>query len=144
MREVIPVIEVKPFNSRRVGVVTTGSEVYYGRIKDGFGPVIEEKFTSLGCQITRQILVSDDRAMTVNAIRTLIEEGAEMVMVTGGMSVDPDDQTPASIREAGGTVIAYGAPVFPGAMFMLAAIGDVPWRGCRDASCITGPAFSTW
>jgi molybdenum cofactor synthesis domain-containing protein len=127
--QVSSLIEIKPFNTRRVGVVTTGSEVYHGRIKDGFGPVIEDKFNSLGCQITRQILVSDDRAMTVDAIRTLIDEGAEMVMVTGGMSVDPDDQTPASIREAGGDVIHYGAPVFPGAMFMLATIGDVPVAG---------------
>jgi len=126
---VFPLIAVKPFKTRRVGVVITGNEVYHGRIKDGFGPVIEKKFKSLGCTITRQILVSDDRAMTVDAIRTLIDEGAEMVMVTGGMSVDPDDQTPASIQEAGGEVIAYGAPVFPGAMFMLATIGDVPVAG---------------
>ena len=124
-----PLIQVKPFTTCRVGMVTTGSEVYHGRIEDGFGPVVEKKFKELGSRVMRQILVSDDQRMTVDAIRELIDEGAEMIMVTGGMSVDPDDQTPASIRAAGGQVITYGAPVFPGAMFMLATIGDVPVAG---------------
>jgi molybdenum cofactor synthesis domain-containing protein len=124
-----PVVQVKPFQSYRIGIVTTGNEVYHGRIKDAFGPVVEEKLKALGSQVMRQILVSDDQEMTISAIRELIDEGAEMVMVTGGMSVDPDDQTPASIRAAGGEVITYGAPVFPGAMFMLATIGDVPVVG---------------
>jgi molybdenum cofactor synthesis domain-containing protein len=124
-----PLIQVKAFKACRVGVVTTGSEVYHGRIKDGFGPVVEKKFKALGSQVMRQILVSDDRQMTARAIHELIEGGAEMVMVTGGMSVDPDDQTPASIRAAGGKVITYGAPIFPGAMFMLATIGDIPVAG---------------
>ena len=124
-----PLIQVKPFKSCRIGVVTTGSEVYHGRIKDAFGPVIEKKFKALGSQVIRQILVSDNQQVTVSAINELIAEGAEMVMVTGGMSVDPDDQTPASIRAAGGQVITYGAPIFPGAMFMLATIGDIPVAG---------------
>jgi molybdenum cofactor synthesis domain-containing protein len=123
--EVYPLIQVKPFKSCRIGVVTTGSEVFHGRIEDAFGPVVEKKFKALGSRVVRQILVSDDQQATVNAIHELIAEGAEMVMVTGGMSVDPDDQTPASIRAAGGQVITYGAPIFPGAMFMLATIGDV-------------------
>ena len=126
---VFPLIQVKAFKSCRVGVVTTGSEVYHGRIKDGFGPVVEKKFKALGSRVMRQILVSDDPQMTVRAIHELIADGAEMVMVTGGMSVDPDDQTPASIRAAGGRVITYGAPIFPGAMFMLAFIGDIPVAG---------------
>ena len=126
---VFPLIQVKAFKPSRVGVVTTGSEVYHGRIKDGFGPVVEKKFEALGSRVIRQILVSDDRQMTVGAIHELIEDGAEMIMVTGGMSVDPDDQTPASIRAAGGRVITYGAPIFPGAMFMLATIGDIPVAG---------------
>ena len=117
------------FTFFRVGLVTTGSEVYHGRIEDAFGPVIQEKIKALGSQVIRQILVSDDQEMTVAAIHALIAEGAEMVMVTGGMSVDPDDQTPASIRAAGGDVITYGAPVFPGAMFMLATIDGIPVAG---------------
>jgi hypothetical protein len=128
-RSCFPLIQVKPFKTRRVGVVITGSEVYHSRIEDGFGPVIQKKFAALGSRVTRQILVSDDRQMTVDAIKALIEEGVDMIMVTGGMSVDPDDQTPASIRGAGGNVVVYGAPIFPGAMFMLATIGDVVVAG---------------
>ncbi len=124
-----PLIQVKPFARRKVGMVTTGSEVFHGRIKDGFGPVVRRKFERLGSTVVRQILVSDDISMTVAAIRELLDQGAEMIVVTGGMSVDPDDQTPASIRAAGGEAVSYGAPVLPGAMFMLAFIGRVPVLG---------------
>jgi len=124
-REKFPVISILSFRPLKVGVITTGSEVYSGRIKDKFGPVLREKFGELGCSIIRQVFVSDEIAMTVDAIKGLIEDGAELIALTGGMSVDPDDQTPASIREAGGDVVLYGAPVFPGAMFMLAHIGPV-------------------
>jgi molybdenum cofactor synthesis domain-containing protein len=128
-RECYPLIEIKAFQSLKVGMVTTGSEVYSGRIKDAFGPVVERKFDELGSAVFRQELVSDDMTMTVASIQKLIDEGAEMVVVTGGMSVDPDDQTPAAIKAAGGNVIIYGAPVFPGAMFMLAYIGNIPVVG---------------
>jgi len=124
-----PVIEIKPFRNHKIGIVTTGSEVYSGRIKDGFGPIVQKKFEELGSHVIRKILVSDEEEMTVKAIRDLINDGAEMIAVTGGMSVDPDDQTPSSIRAAGGDVITYGAPVLPGAMFMLAYIGDIPVLG---------------
>ncbi|MFZ1986335.1 MAG: molybdopterin-binding protein [Desulfatitalea sp.] len=128
-REAFPLIQIKPFQALRVGMVTTGSEVYHGRIQDQFGPVVKKKFAHLGSSISRQILVSDEVAMTAEAIQTLIAEGAQMVVVTGGMSVDPDDRTPAGIRAAGGEVVTYGAPIFPGAMFMLAYIGDIPVLG---------------
>lgn len=128
-REHYPVISVKPFRSLKVGLVTTGNEVFHGRIEDKFGPVVREKFEKLGSTVLRQILVSDDVPMTVQAIHDLIDEGAEMVVATGGMSVDPDDRTPASIRAAGGKVVSYGSPTFPGAMFMLAYIGAVPVIG---------------
>jgi hypothetical protein len=124
-----PVLEIKPFRSLKVGIVTTGSEVYHGRIQDQFGPVLRAKFAELGSSVIRQILVSDIVPMTVKAIHALLQEGAEMVAVTGGMSVDPDDQTPASIRAAGAQVVTYGAPTFPGAMFMLAYHGEVPILG---------------
>lgn len=128
-RRFFPLIEIKPFRTLRVGMVTTGSEVYSGRIQDAFGPVVEKKFSDLGSAVFRQELVSDDMDMTVSAIRNLIGQGAEMIVVTGGMSVDPDDRTPAAIRAAGGNVVIYGAPAFPGAMFMLAYIGDIPVAG---------------
>jgi len=129
LRDNPPLIQVRPLKACRVGVITTGSEVYSGRIKDKFGPVIRKKFKSYGSTVIDQRLVSDQQDMTVKAIHDLLAEGADFIVLTGGMSVDPDDLTPASIRAAGATVTTYGAPTFPGAMFMLAHIGDVPVVG---------------
>lgn len=124
-----PIVTVLPFRHLHVGVVTTGSEVYHGRIEDRFGPVIRRKFSELGCTVIDQLFVPDDVNMTVAAIKDLIKRGASMIAVTGGMSVDPDDRTPSAIRAAGGQVVTYGAPTFPGAMFMLAYLGNVPVVG---------------
>ena len=115
-----PVIQVRPLRSMTIGLVTTGSEVFHGRIEDEFGPVLKAKFTDLACPILGQKLVSDDAGMTTKAILDFIDTGAELIAVTGGMSVDPDDRTPAAIRDTGARVVTYGAPVFPGAMFMVA------------------------
>ena len=124
-----PIIEVKPLRPARVGVVTTGSEVFNGRIKDGFGPLLRAKFDDLGSEVVDQTFVSDQVDMTVEAILRLVREGADFIAVTGGMSVDPDDQTPAAIRKTGARVVSYGAPTYPGAMFMLAYLGDTPILG---------------
>ncbi len=128
-RQFFPVIEVKPFTPYRVGLIITGSEVFEGRIQDAFGPVVEKKFLDLGSRIMGFEKVSDDVETTVQAINDFIKRGADMIAITGGMSVDPDDQTPASIRAAGGHVITYGAPVLPGAMFMLSYIDELPIIG---------------
>lgn len=120
-----PIIEVIPFNTFRVGMITTGNEVYSGRIKDQFGPIVKKKFEVLRSEVVRQIYVPDDISAIVQAIQSLEEEGVDMIAITGGMSVDPDDLTPSGIRAAGGVVATYGAPVLPGAMFMLAHIGDI-------------------
>jgi len=124
-----PVIQVKPFVPCQVGLIITGSEVFEGRIQDAFGPVVENKFKELGSRIMGFEKVSDDVASTVRAINDFIKRGAALIAITGGMSVDPDDQTPASIRAAGGRVVTYGAPVLPGAMFMLAYMDDIPIIG---------------
>lgn len=124
-----PVIEVKPLIAAKVGVVTTGSEVYSGRIKDGFGPVLRKKFDHLGSTVVDQVFVSDEVEMTVAAIRKFKAQGVDLVAVTGGMSVDPDDQTPSAIRSTGAEVISYGAPTYPGAMFMLAYLDGTPVVG---------------
>jgi molybdopterin biosynthesis enzyme len=124
-----PIVSIKPFQAFSVGMVTTGSEVFQGRIKDQFGPVVEKKFKALGSRIVRQIYVADEVEKTVEAVRSLIDDGVQMVVLTGGMSVDPDDRTPAGIRGTGARVVTYGAPLFPGAMFMLAYIGDIPVLG---------------
>ena len=123
------VVGIRPFQHHNVGLVTTGSEVYHGRIMDKFGPVIRKKFSTLGSSVMDQRLTSDDPSMTRDAILAFIAEGAEMVVVTGGMSVDPDDQTPTAIRATGADVITYGSPTFPGVMFMLAIRDGVPILG---------------
>ena len=127
--EFFPIIDVRPLARLSVGLVITGSEVFNGRIRDGFGPVVQEKFKGLGSEIMEKILVSDDMDMTVKAIQGFLDRGAGMIAVTGGMSVDPDDLTPAAIRAAGGDIVSYGAPVLPGAMFMLAYIRGIPVIG---------------
>ena len=119
-----PVVEVLPLQKFKVGIVTTGSEVYTGRIKDAFGPVLRDKFARLECTVMDQVFTSDEVEMTSSAISGFIRQGADMVVVTGGMSVDPDDKTPASIRAAGAQVVSYGAPVYPGAMFLLGYYED--------------------
>lgn len=128
-RENAPLVQVLPLTPFETGIITTGSEVYHGRIKDQFGPVVRRKLEELGCPVLGQILVSDQVENIVKAIGDYLNKGARMITITGGMSVDPDDVTPAGIRAAGGRVVTYGAPVLPGAMFMLAYLGDVPVLG---------------
>ena len=124
-----PVIKIVPLREMKVGVVTTGSEVYNGIIEDKFGPVLVRKFDELGSKVEKQVFADDDDEMIAGCIRQLIDEGMDIIGVTGGMSVDPDDMTPSGIRKAGGEVVSYGAPVLPGAMFMLSYVGDVPVVG---------------
>ncbi|NLT19729.1 MAG: molybdopterin-binding protein [Syntrophomonadaceae bacterium] len=123
------VIEVKPFNPYKVGIVTTGNEVFSGYIEDKFGPVLEEKIKKYNCSLQKQIIVPDDPQQITHSILELINQGAEMVLITGGMSVDPDDLTPAAVRATGAEIITYGAPVLPGAMLMVAYMGDLPILG---------------
>ncbi|MDX9873025.1 MAG: molybdopterin-binding protein [Clostridia bacterium] len=125
----VPVIEVKPLLSKRVGIVTTGSEVYKGRIKDAFGPTLQQKLNHYGCEVIRQTIVPDDPEMIKEAIREMRSFGAELILTTGGMSVDPDDLTPSSIRDLGAKIVAHGSPVLPGSQFMMAYWDDIPVMG---------------
>ncbi|HEY5560834.1 MAG TPA: molybdopterin-binding protein [Clostridiaceae bacterium] len=124
-----PIVWVLPLKSMKVGIITTGSEVYDGRIVDKFGPIIEEKVKGIGSEVIKQIFVTDSVDMIADAVRELLIDGAEMILVTGGMSVDPDDVTPKGIKEAGAKIISYGAPVLPGSMFLMSYIGDIPVMG---------------
>lgn len=90
---------------------------------------MKEKFSALGSSVVKQVFADDNDEMIANSIKQLIDEGVDMVAVTGGMSVDPDDRTPSGIRKAGGEIVTYGAPVLPGSMFLLAYISDVPVVG---------------
>lgn len=124
-----PIACVKPFRKLRVGIVTTGNEVFYKRIEDKFGCVIERKFNELGCEIVEQIFSKDDSEMIADSIKKLLDKGADLITVTGGMSVDPDDVTPLGIKKSGAEIISYGAPTTPGAMFLLSYLGCVPIVG---------------
>ena len=114
-----PIFQLLPFVHKKVGIVTTGSEVYHHRIKDEFTPVILDKLAEFDTEVIGQILCDDDHEKITAAILTHIENGADMVICTGGMSVDPDDRTPLAIKNTGARIVSYGAPVLPGAMFLL-------------------------
>ena len=114
------IFNILPNKKKKEGIVTTGSEVYYHRIKDTFTPVIEEKLAEYDIEIGGHEICNDDPQMIENAIRSLLADGCNMIVCTGGMSVDPDDRTPYAIRQVTGEIVSYGAPVLPGAMFLLA------------------------
>lgn len=124
-----PLVELIPLRPLRTGIITTGSEVYHGRVEDRFGPVVKAKLADFDCPVTRQVLLPDDSQQIASTIKELIAGGAEMVIVTGGMSVDPDDATPGGIKASGATIVSYGAPLFPGAMFLLAYLDQAPVLG---------------
>ncbi|HLN63496.1 MAG TPA: molybdopterin-binding protein [Symbiobacteriaceae bacterium] len=127
-------IEVKPFQPRPTAVIVTGSEVFKGRIPDKFGPVVEAKLAAYGCPVVYKAYSDDQAEMTVEHIRKAQEAGAELILCTGGMSVDPDDATPGAIRQSGARIVTYGAPVLPGSMFMMAYLeGDRPVMGLPGA-----------
>jgi molybdenum cofactor synthesis domain-containing protein len=128
-KEFFPVIEIRPFRNLKAGIITTGSEIYSGRIKDKFGPILKEKFSRLNCEVIKQVFVPDDVKKTVESIHELVSEGADLIALTGGMSVDPDDLTPLSIRNTGAKIVTYGVPIYPGGMFLLAYLGNIPVLG---------------
>lgn len=128
-KEKFPLIEILPLEKTKVGVVITGSEIEDGRIEDKFYPVLEKKAQELNGEIIGKILTGDDPVRIKNAIMDFIDKGADLVEVSGGMSVDPDDKTPSAIKSCDGEVITYGTPVLPGAMFMLSYVKGIPVVG---------------
>ncbi|MDA8155935.1 MAG: molybdopterin-binding protein [Actinomycetota bacterium] len=114
------VIEVKQLRKPRAGVVITGSEVYHGKIKDAFAPVIRKKVEEFGGEIVGLYYAPDDVAYITKRLEELIEAGVDLLVTTGGMSVDPDDVTRFAIRQIGAKDITYGSAVLPGAMFLVA------------------------
>lgn len=124
-----PILNVKPYKKYKVGIITTGNEVFYGRIEDKFGKVILNKLSQYDCEILGQTLCPDNKEEIKKAAQKFLDLGATMLIFTGGMSVDPDDVTPTSIIELGGELISYGAPVLPGSMFLLSYLNDIPMMG---------------
>ncbi|MBR3306467.1 MAG: molybdopterin-binding protein [Lachnospiraceae bacterium] len=128
-----PLFSLLPFRKLRYGLVVTGNEVAAGRIEDAFGPVLRKKLDDYGGKFMGQQILSDDREGITEAIRKFAGDGAELILVSGGMSVDPDDRTPGAIKDTGTEIISYGAPVLPGAMFLLSYLktegGEIPVLG---------------
>ncbi len=122
-------IAVKKLAPRRVGVIVTGNEVFEGLIEDSFEPLIRRKVAELGSEVAEVVLAPDDTGRIQAAIERFVSNGMELVVLTGGMSVDPDDVTRLAVKRAGATRILYGAPVLPGAMLLVARIGEVMLLG---------------
>lgn len=115
-----PIFSILPFRSQKTGIITTGSEVQKGLIQDAFTPVLREKLAEYPGEVIGQTLPGDDRKQITADILRFIDMGADMVICSGGMSVDPDDRTPGAIKDTGAEIVSYGAPVLPGAMLLLA------------------------
>lgn len=126
-----PILSLLPYKLKKAAVITTGNEVFYGRIQDTFTPVIEGKLADYKVEVIYKRILGDEPEAITAAIKEAVEQGAELVLCTGGMSVDPDDRTPLAIKNTGAKIISYGAPVLPGAMFLLSYYGQqqVPVMG---------------
>jgi molybdenum cofactor synthesis domain-containing protein len=114
-----PLVQVKPFRSLRAGIITTGSEVFTGRVDDKFGPVLRSKLEALGSEVMEQRFSPDDTDSIVQHIDYFRSLAADLILVTGGMSVDPDDRTPGAIKKSGASIVSYGTPMLPGSMMLM-------------------------
>jgi hypothetical protein len=135
-RERDKVIKILPFVLKKVGVVVTGSEVYKGLIQDKFTEAVKQKVEALGAHVLHSVIVPDDETMIADALLDMKERGCEMIFACGGFSVDPDDVTVEGVEQSGASIIAYGAPVMPGSMCLVAELGGIPVLGA--------PACAIW
>lgn len=124
-----PIVSIASVPSRRVHLIVTGSEVFTGRIKDGFEPVVRRKVSEMGSDLEAVKLAPDDPAKIAAHIKDSYRAGAELILVSGGMSVDPDDLSPEGIRQSGASVECHGFPVLPGSMFLMAYLKETPILG---------------
>ena len=114
-----PIFSILPYHEKKVGIVTTGSEVQKGLIQDTFTPVLKEKLSEYPTEVIGQTTPGDNKEQITADILKFIENGADMVICSGGMSVDPDDRTPGAIKDTGARIVTYGSPVLPGAMLLV-------------------------
>ena len=125
-----PLVSLVPWKLKTAAIVTTGNEVFHGRIQDKFTPVVIDKLEKYGITVTAKKIVGDNADDIKAAILEMKETAPDMILCTGGMSVDPDDRTPAAIFAVCKELVSYGAPVLPGSMFMLGYFEDgVPVMG---------------
>jgi len=127
-------LELWPYSPRRAGLIITGSEIYSGRIRDKFEPVIRKKLEAYPAEILGVRICDDDLSMILEAARNFLRQGADLLLFTGGMSVDPDDLTPTAIRELGADIVSHGVPSQPGNMSLVAYLGHVAILGIPGAA----------
>lgn len=129
-----PLLALRPYQARKAGIIITGSELYTGRIADKFEPVIRAKLTAYPCDILGVTICDDELSMIVAAAQSFLEQGADFLIFSGGMSVDPDDLTPTAIRQLGAQVISHGVPAQPGNMTLVAYLDGVSIVGVPSAA----------
>ncbi len=132
-KQYAPILQVLPYKPLKAGVIITGSEVYYGRIQDAFEPIMRAKLGEYGAEILGVVKCPDDLDRIIAAIESLCEQGAELILLTGGMSVDPDDLTPTAMRKSG-ELVFQGLPMQPGNMLTVAVKGNTTLIGVPGAS----------
>jgi Probable molybdopterin binding domain len=137
-----PILRILPMPARRIHLIVTGSEVYTGRIQDGFEPVVRRKVGVFGSDLADKQVANDDPDQIAKLIQEAQRAGAEIILVSGGMSVDPDDKTPEGIRRSGAKIEIHGFPVLPGSMFLMAYLNDTPILGL--SGCVLHDPFSAF
>ncbi|MGB9629476.1 MAG: molybdopterin-binding protein [Thermodesulfobacteriota bacterium] len=124
-----PVLEIIPYRKLNIGVVVTGNEIFYGRIQNGFDHHVGKKISYFGSKVARKIIVPDDVDQISKALLEIRHANTDLLLITGGLSVDPDDVTRAGIKKTGAKIIFYGTPVLPGAMFLYGMLDGKPVLG---------------
>ena len=127
-------LDLRPYTHKKIGVIITGSEVYSGRIQDKFEPVVRRKMTHYPSEILGVTICDDELEMIVSAAKAYIQQGADFLIFTGGMSVDPDDLTPTAIRQLGAQIVSHGVPSQPGNMTLVAYLNDLAILGVPGAA----------
>lgn len=127
------IVNVIQFKNLKVAVLATGNEVFYGKIKDGFKDTLPQKLAEYNAEIVEYRYSTDESSTITKHIEELLKLDVDLILCTGGMSVDPDDNTPLAIKSASTEVVTYGTPVLPGAMFMVAYHNDIPILGLPGA-----------
>lgn len=115
-----PILTIKEFQKIKVGLIVTGNEIYEGLVKDAFTNVLREKLKTYNLDIYLRAVLPDDRKAICEKILEFISKGCDLVIISGGMGVDPDDVTPLAIKDTGAKVVFHYVPVFPGSSIMLA------------------------
>ena len=127
-------LDLRPYQEKKLGVIITGSEIYSGRIRDKFEPVVRAKMKQYPAQILGVTICDDDLNMITSEAKKFLDRGADFLIFTGGMSVDPDDLTPTAIRTLGADIVTHGVPSQPGNMTLVAYLGETAILGVPGAA----------